>query len=500
MIVQRAGSVAEEPRPPAAVPAPAAGREPATPADQPDRITAEIWGVAAVIVIGAFMSTLTTTIVNVAFETLSARLHSSINVVQWVASGYLIALAAAIPVSGWLARRLGASRLWLGALVVFTVVSAVCAAAPSIGVLIALRLVQGLAGGLLVPTGQMMLATAAGPRRMGRVMSIVGIPVVLAPVLGPSLGAVVLQHLSWQWLFLVNIPFGIAGLVAGLRLLPATRPADPGPFDVLGAILVAGGLPALAYGVAEIADHGGVTAPGAAIPVLVGLALLAVFAVHALRVEAPLLDLRLFRNLAFTSACVSTFCLGAALFGALAVLPPYFLSVRHEDIVMAGALMAPQGLGTVLALPLSGRLTDRIAGGPVIIMGLAVALLGTIPLALAGTHDSYWWLSAVLVVRGFGVGLAVMPAMATAFSVIEPSQVAHGTPLLNMLQRVGGSTGVAILTVVYVRHLAGLGAPNPAQTAAAFDYAHWWVVGVTVLAAIPALIMTRAQRRLMRQR
>jgi EmrB/QacA subfamily drug resistance transporter len=497
MSVQRTPSVEEEPRPtPVTAPAAAA---PAASTGRPDRITAEIWAVAAVIVVGAFMSTLTTTIVNVAFETLSDKLNSSINVVQWVASGYLIALAAAIPVSGWLARRLGPSRLWLGSLAVFTVVSAVCAAASSIGVLIALRLLQGLAGGLLVPTGQMMLAAAAGPKRMGRVMSIVGIPVVLAPVLGPSLGAVVLQHLSWQWLFLVNIPFGIAGFVAGLFLLPATRPAPPERFDTLGAILVAGGLPALAYGVSEIADHGGVTAASAGIPVLAGIVLLAAFAVHALRVDAPLLDLRLFRNLAFTSACVSTFCLGAALFGALAVLPLYFLSVRHEDIVMAGALMAPQGLGTVLALPLSGRLTDRIAGGPVIIAGLLVALLGTIPLALAGTHDSYWWLSAVLVVRGFGVGLAVMPAMATAFSVIEPSQVPHGTPLLNMLQRVGGSTGIAILTVVYTRHLAGLGAPSPTHTADAFDYAHWWVVAVTALAAIPALVMTRAQRRLARQ-
>ncbi|MFC8716265.1 DHA2 family efflux MFS transporter permease subunit [Kitasatospora sp. NPDC057198] len=459
------------------------------------RVTLDIWLVAGVIVVGAFMSTLTTTIVNTALGTLSVKLGAAMNTVQWVATGYLIALAAAIPLSGWAAKRFGANRLWLGALVVFSLSSVACAAAGSIHLLIGLRLLQGLAGGLLVPTGQMMLAAVAGPKRMGRVMSIVGIPVVLAPVLGPSLGALLLEHLGWQWLFLVNVPFGLVGLLAGLKLLPRSGAQDAGRLDVLGTLLVAAGLPLVTYGVAETAHLGSFTDPAGLLPTLAGVLLLALFTRHALRSPRPLLDLRLFRNTAFTSACVSTFCLGAALFGALIVLPLYYLRVRHEGIVTAGLLMAPQGLGTVLALPLSGRLTDRIGGGPVILGGLAVALLGTVPLALLGSGDDLRYLSVVLVVRGFGIGLATMPAMSTAYSVIERQQIQHATPLLNMLQRVGGSFGTAILTVVFQHHAAGLGAPTPAHLADAFGYTHWWVVAVTAIAAIPTALLTLAHRK-----
>ncbi|GAA2100797.1 DHA2 family efflux MFS transporter permease subunit [Kitasatospora saccharophila] len=459
------------------------------------RVTRDIWLLAGVIVVGAFMSTLTTTIVNVALGTLSAELTASMNAVQLVATGYLIALAAAIPLSGWAAKRIGADRLWLGALAVFTLGSAACAAAGSIHLLIGLRLLQGLAGGLLVPTGQMMLAAAAGPKRMGRVMSIVGIPVVLAPVLGPSLGALLLQHLGWQWLFLVNVPFGLVGLVAGTRLLPRSTPQDAGRLDVPGTVLVALGLPLVTYGVAEIAHLGSFTDPAGLLPTLTGVLLLALFARHELRSADPLLDLRLFRNTAFASACVSTFCLGAALFGALIVLPLYYLRVRHESIVTAGLLMAPQGLGTVLALPLSGRLTDRVGGGPVILAGLAVALLGTVPLAVVGSGDDLRYLSAVLVLRGFGIGLATMPAMSTAYSVIERQQIQHATPLLNMLQRVGGSFGTAILTVLFQARATRLGAPSAAHLTAAFGYTHWWVVAVTAVAAVPTAVLTRAHRK-----
>src|SRR3954453_17674335 len=196
--------------------------------------------IAAVVVIGAIMSILDTTIVNIALDALARELHASLDDVQWVTTGYLLSLALVIPLTGWASERWGARRVWLVSVALFTVGSALCGAAWSLESLIVFRVLQGAGGGMIMPVGMIMLAQAAGPQRVGRLMSIVGVPMILAPVIGPALGGLIVDDFSWRWIFFVNLPIGLIGLLMGSRLLPRDRP-DPehaGRLDWLGLMLL----------------------------------------------------------------------------------------------------------------------------------------------------------------------------------------------------------------------------------------------------------------------
>src|SRR5579862_5338571 len=217
-----------------------------------DRIPREVWVVSGVAMLGAVMSILDTTIVNVALATLGKDLHSSLANIQWVITGYMLALAAVIPVTGWAARRFGAKRVYLVSLVLFTAGSALCGFATSANELIAFRIIQGVGGGMILPIGQLMMARAAGPKRMGRVMSVVAVPAMLAPILGPTLGGLILDNASWRWIFFVNVPIGMIAAPLAMRVLPSHKPSPTDRLDVVGLLLMATGLPLLTYGLAEI--------------------------------------------------------------------------------------------------------------------------------------------------------------------------------------------------------------------------------------------------------
>src|SRR3954469_1710111 len=265
--------------------------------------------IAIAVVLGAIMSVLSTTIVNVALETLAIKLHAPLDSVQWVVTGYMLSLAAVIPVSGWAAARFGARRLYILSLILFTAGSALCGFAWTLETLVAARVLQGLAGGLLVPIGQIALVKAAGPRNMARVMSAIGVPIILAPVFGPTLGGLLVEHISWQAIFFVNVPVGIVAVIAALRLLPHDEiaPGSAGRLDATGLALVATGLVGLTYGLAESGTAGSLAATEVLVPALTGLALIATFVVRALKIDNPLLDVRLYANKAFAAASVTTF-------------------------------------------------------------------------------------------------------------------------------------------------------------------------------------------------
>src|SRR3954471_23637972 len=235
--------------------------------------------IAIAVVLGAIMSVLSTTIVNVALETLAVELHAPLDSVQWVVTGYMLSLAAVIPVSGWAAARFGARRLYVISLVLFTAGSALCGLAWNLETLVAARVLQGLAGGLLVPIGQIALVKAAGPRNMARVMSAIGVPIILAPVFGPTLGGLLVEHVGWQWIFFINVPVGIVAAVAAFRLLPHddVQPESAGKLDATGLGLVATGLVGITYGLAESGSAGRLVAPEVLVPLLLGIVLVAAF-------------------------------------------------------------------------------------------------------------------------------------------------------------------------------------------------------------------------------
>jgi EmrB/QacA subfamily drug resistance transporter len=459
-----------------------------------NRIEAHVWRISAVVIVGSIMSILDTTIVNVALATLSRELHATISQIQWVVTGYMLSLAAVIPVTGWAAKRFGPKRVWLTSLVLFTAGSALCGLATSTTELIAFRVLQGIGGGMILPIGQLMMADAAGPERMGRVMSIVAVPAMLAPILGPTIGGLILDNASWQWIFYVNVPIGVIAVFAALRILPHDKPTTGvvPRLDYRGLALMATGLPLLTYGLAEIGTTGTFGFTHVILPCLVGLALIGWFILHALRVKNPLLNVRLYKRPTFASASFAMFCLGAALFGGMILLPLYWQEIRHEDVLRTGLLTAPQGLGMALIMPLAGKLTDRWGGGPLALIGVIVTTLATVPFGLIGAHSSILGLSIAMFVRGMGIGFAFMPAMAAAFASLDRSELPDATPQLNVLQRVGGSIGTAVLAVVLERALVGQ--HTLAGAASAYGTAFWVSAGLTALAIVPCIILLRAER------
>ncbi len=457
------------------------------------KIERNVWRIAVVVVLGTIMSVLDTTIVNVALDTLGKDLNSSVDQIQWVVTGYLLALAAVIPVSGWASRRFSSRNVYIFSLLLFTAGSVLCGLAQSTESLVAFRVIQGIGGGMLVPTGQMILVKAAGPRNLPKVMSAIGVPIVLAPIFGPTIGGLLLEHVSWQSIFLVNLPVGILTLVAALKLLPKDQPEGAERLDFLGLGMLSVGLVGITYGLAETGSAGTLFAGSVLVPLGIGILGVAAFVLRALRVPNPLLNVRLYKDRAFAAASFTTFCLGGALFGAMVLMPLYFQTVRGEDAVTTGLLLIPQGLGAAVAMGLSGRATERWGGGITAALGTAITLVATVPFVLLTDSTPFVVIGAAMIVRGFGIGMSIMPAMTAAYSVLRPDQVTHATPQLTTLQRVGGSMGTAILTVILQTHLETAGTSQPAM-ADAFGTTFIWVMGITAAALLPTLMLARIER------
>ncbi|MFT4199889.1 MDR family MFS transporter [Gordonia sp. (in: high G+C Gram-positive bacteria)] len=442
----------------------------------------------SVVMIGATLSFLDTTIVNVAVHSLSDDLHEGLNAVQWVVTAYLLALAAVIPLSGWAARRFGAARVYVVALTVFTIGSVLCACSPNLGILVAARALQGIGGGLLMPVGTIIWTAQSTKAQMGKVIALMAIPVILAPALGPVLGGLLIQVINWQAIFWLNLPIGLAGIILALRLLPKERGGDAGRFDVLGLILASAGIVGITYGLAEIGVAGRLDS-AAVIGLLVGALALAGFVVHALQTKRPLLDVRLYASREFTAASIATFALGAANYGGMILMPLYLQSVRGEGVIMAGLLVAPTAIGALLSAPF----TDRWGAGITSFVGATILAVATVPFLFLTTTTSYWLLCAVMVVRGIGFGLSILPTMTAAYQALRPDQIPDATPQLNALQRVGGAIGTAMLTVALTGQLSHT--TTLAGQASGFGATFAWVLVITIIAMVPTIVLARIEHR-----
>jgi EmrB/QacA subfamily drug resistance transporter len=466
----------------------------------------QLWRLSSVVVLGALMSILDTTIVNVAIDALSRDFRSPLATIQWVSTGYLLALSMVIPLTGWAVERFGAKRMWMLSLILFLAGSALSGAAWSAQSLIVFRILQGIGGGMIMPIGQTILAQAAGPRRMGRVMSIIGVPMLLGPVLGPIIGGLIVDTVTWRWIFYVNVPIGVVALILAFRILPSSRGGVAKPLDIVGVALLSPGLALLVYGLAEAGNQGSTVQ--VALPLALASILLVSFVFHALRTRlTPLIEVRLFRDRSFSAAAATTFLFGAALFGAMLLLPLYYQVVRGESALTAGLLMAPQGIGAAIAMPLAGRLTDRLGAGRVVPCGLILAMVGTLAYTQLGSNTSYTLLAGSLFVRGIGFGFTMMPSIAAAYQTLKKIEVPRATTAVNIIQRVGGSVGTALLAVVLQRRIvANLpGSSGSVATttsippavrvhlaqplAHAFGQAFWWAFFITAIGLIPALLL-----------
>jgi EmrB/QacA subfamily drug resistance transporter len=456
------------------------------PGDAPE---VKVGRLIAAVILGGFMAGLDTSLVNVGLNTIATDLHASLTSVQWITSGYLLALAAALPAVPWLQDRFGASRLWLVSLVTFTAASVLCAVAPTLAVLIVARVLQGVSGGLLVPTGQNIVLRAIRPERMGRIMSTAGLALVLAPAIGPALGGLLIDTTSWRLLFLVNLPIGAAALILGLRVLPKDAPDGTATLDVGGLLLLSTGLPAISLGLTDLGSSGSQATRGIVLTVL-GAALLVAFGVSATRrARSPgrvtLLNLNLFRSLPYATAQITVFCTGLSLFGGLILLPLYFEALRGQSVVHTGLLLLAYGFGAMAAMPIGGRLSDRTGSGITCIAGLTLTIVATIPFVFLPQDTALVTVALLHALRGVGVGLAGIPAMTAAVRA-APNHLADATTMGNILQRVGGSLGSAIMVITIAQVTPRL---------AGFQAAHAILAATAVVALASAVALAVSERR-----
>jgi EmrB/QacA subfamily drug resistance transporter len=431
---------------------------------------------------GSILLNLSTTSINVAIDRLMSDLNAPLSVMQWIVTGYLLALTLVLPSFRWAVERLGTRRLYVGCLLAFTATSTLSALAWSAGSLIAFRVLQGAVGGLLAPLAQALIAQLAGPKRMGRAISLISVPALIAPVLGPVIGGLLIQRLSWRWLFLFNVPLGLAGAWLAHRRLPPGETAARTRLDLVGLGLLSLGIALFTFGVSSFGRPHGAAPASVWVLLALSFALIAAFVLHAARrPTTALLDLRLFKHRIVGSALVT--CLIAALgsFGSQLVLPLYYQQIRGASPTRAALLIAPQGIGMLLTLPQVGKLADRYNPGKLVVVGVLTTIAGTWAFMQVTDHTSYALLSASLLVRGAGMGAVGAPALASAYKSLGRDEIPNATTAINVVQRLGAPLGTAIMAVTLQRFSGG--------TPSAAAFAHTFMVS----AALSALALLAAR-------
>lgn len=449
-----------------------------------------------ILMLGILAPMFDTTITNVAIDTLAREFQSPVSIIQWVMTGYLLALAMVIPVTGWAVERFGGRMMWLFSLGLFFLGSVLCSMAWNLESLIVFRVIQGIGGGLLMPIMQTLAVRASGGQNMGKRMATVSLPALLGPILGPVLGGLIINHLSWRWIFFVNIPLCLVAIVMAWRGLPREQAgARTLRLDLPGLLLLSPAIVLIIYGLGEVNSSHGFAHMKVLVPLLAGMLLLALFTIHALRkgTEA-LINVMLFRERPLTVSSVLLFLSGLTSYGAMLLLPLYFQQVRGESVLVSGLLLAPQGIGMLLTRSLAGKLTDRIGARPVVLAGTLLTILGTWPLTTLSAETSYYFVSAVLILRGAGLGAVFLPVMASAYTGLTPGQIPHASSTTRIMQQIGGAFGVSVIAVILQNQLQSVLPHAPAAMTAAFDHTFMWTIAFSVLGLIPAAYLPRIRR------
>jgi EmrB/QacA subfamily drug resistance transporter len=436
------------------------------------------WKIIAVAILGPFMSQMDSTVVNVSLSFIKQELHSSIASAQWVVSGYLLALALMLPLNAWLVARLGAKRLYLICFSSFTLASFLCGAATTMPELIGARLIQGIAGGLLAPLAQLMVARVAG-RQLARVFGYAAVPILLAPLAGPILAGAILKYLGWPWLFYINLPVGILAVVLAAWILPRDKPATQNrPFDLTGFLIISPGLVCLLYGLEQLSQ-------GDIRVLVLGLVLLGVFLRHAHRRKSKaLIDLELFRIRDFSIAATTQFLAFGIIYGGQFLIPLFLVTGCNLTATQTGWILGSMGVGMLCVYPCIGYLTDRFGFRAVASGGVLLNFLGTLPflwMAFGGFSLAPALLG--LFVRGLGQGATGIPSIAAAYASVPREKLSLATMAVNIVQRLGGPAITTVLAITVSLSANVTSAP-----------AHAFLIPFAALIMLQLLVLAAASR------
>lgn len=395
-----------------------------------------------------FMNIIDTTIINVAVPTIGRDFDVSIASVDSIAIGFLVSLAAFVPAAGWIGDRLGNKRALLGSILVFTVASALCGAAQNLGQLVLFRVLQGAGGGLLLPVGMAMLMHVFPPAERLTASTVMAIPATTAPALGPVLGGVFTEHLSWRWCFFINVPVGAAALIWGCLLVDEQRSKNPGRFDLLGFVLAGSGLAFLMYGVSSGPDRGWAN-PLVLSTIAVGVLALAAMTVVELRNPEPMLDLRLYANRLYRSTLTVMTLMSISFFGVIYVVSLFYQDGLGLSAVNAGLNVLPETIGVAISTRLiTKHMYSRVGPRRIMAAGATIVAAMIFGLSSIGLGTSLWQIRAFMLVLGFGIAGIFIPAQTAAFATVPPPQIGRASTLFNSQQRLASAVGIAGITSV----------------------------------------------------
>ena len=455
---------------------------------------AGILAALSAVILGAFMAILDATIVNVALPTFARVFESSLQSLQWIITGYMLAAAAVIPLSGWLSDRFGAKRVYLVALVLFTAGSALCAAATTAPMLTAFRVLQGLGGGMLMPVGMAILYRLAPPDKRGAVMGLFGIPMLLGPALGPVISGWLLEFASWPWIFLINVPVGAAAVVIGMRSLPRLEAENTGSrLDTLGMVLGPIAFASLTYGISESTEAGW-TGRSTVTGITVGLIALAAFIARELTTVQPLLELRVFKSRDFSLAILTQWLIIAGMFGTFFLIPVFLQQVRGYSPFQTGLITLPNALVAALTMPLAGKLYDKVGARPPVFAGLSIVAVSFWMLSGLSADTTAWDLMLPLAVMGGGMGMSMMPLGTHVLSTAPRNLVSRVTSLTGSCQNVVASLAIASFTTLLQSRFAANAADGILTVEAqgrSFGDVYGYALLVMVLAAASTLLLRR---------
>jgi EmrB/QacA subfamily drug resistance transporter len=453
------------------------------------------WLVGIAFVFGLFMDLLDQTIVNVALPSIQHEFGVKVDTIQWVVTGYLLSLAVFIPVSGYLADRYGSRRIYLLALLSFIGASTLCGLAQNEGQLIAFRMLQGVGGGMMVPVGTAMLFREFAPEERATASSMLAIPTVFAPMMGPLLGGILVDYLSWRWIFWVNIPVGLAGFFFSYHFLREHREADPGRFDRLGFVLAAGGFASLLYGLSIAARPSvGFASPQALGALGAGAVLVAALVYVELHHSHPMLEMRCFKDPNFSVGNIIAFIVFSGMMGALFLYPLFLQNPQLKGLsaFQSGLTTFPQALGVLAMRPFTSRMLHQLGAKALIVGGMLLFVLTSFVFTHLDISTSDWLIRGTLFVRGIGMALLLVTVQTMTFYTTPGAEMGRASSIFNVTRQLAGSFGVAIfataLSVTSAAYLAS-GTPPTEALVRGFQDSFWLATVLAFAGVILAVIL-----------
>ena len=417
--------------------------------------TVNKWLITVTVMLPTIMEIVDTSVANVALPHMQGSLNAGTDEITWVLTSYLVANAVVLPMTGWLARLFGRKRFLITCVIIFTVASFLCGAAPNLATLIVFRIIQGAAGGALIPSSQAILMETFPPHQQGMAMAIFGIGAMFGPIVGPALGGWITDNLSWRWIFYVNIPIGvIAVIMAAFFIFDPDYLKRKGkiPIDYAGLALLTLGLGALQVVLDKGQQEDWFNSPFIITCAIITVTSLLLLVYVELRHGHPIINLRLFKNVSFSAGNTMMFFVGFCLYSSIMLIPLFLQTLMGYNATMAGMVLAPGGIATLVTMPLVGAMLSKYDGRKIVFFGLIIGAISMFIMQRFTLEASYWDFVWPRVVLGVGLAMIFVPLTTVTLSTISREEMGNATGMFNLLRNIGGSVGIAISATLLARY------------------------------------------------